>query len=335
MNLTEPKVTVLMSVYNGADYLKDAIESVLNQTLREIDFLIIDDASTDDSNAIIRSYQDPRIRILKNSRNIGLTRSLNRGFGEAWAPFIARMDADDISHPSRLERQYEKMTENTDLTLIGTGYRVIDSEGKELRVWELPTLPEYVRSALKEYNCFCHGSVMMHRERVRVIGAYRNEIRHAQDYDLWLRLSERFHVENLADPLYSLRMHENSITSDKLYEQSVSVQLARDLADERAKLGQDGFQRGGLHRVIRIFIYQRKLRNRRARFQHYKGMVLELRKYAEEVQNNLDYVVKEKEMAEKVWRNKCDRWYRIAMKLGYHNKTSNSNSSNRDTVLDG
>ncbi len=116
----KPRVTVLMSVYNGEKYLREAIDSILNQTFKDFEFLIIDDGSTDSSADIIRSYTDFRIRLIQNEKNIGLTRSLNKGLKLAKGEYIARMDVDDISLPIRFEKQVSFLDKYEDVKLVGS-----------------------------------------------------------------------------------------------------------------------------------------------------------------------------------------------------------------------
>ena len=116
----QPKITVLMANYNNQRYLKQSIESILNQTYKNFDFLIIDDHSSDDSIKIIKSYSDKRIKLIKNHKNLGLTRSLNIGLKNINTEYIARMDADDISFPRRLKNQYDFLEKNTDVGILGS-----------------------------------------------------------------------------------------------------------------------------------------------------------------------------------------------------------------------
>jgi glycosyltransferase involved in cell wall biosynthesis len=128
-----PKVTVLMSVYNGEEHLREAIDSILNQTYKNFEFLIIDDGSTDGSVNIIRSYLDPRIRLIKNKKNIGITRSLNKGLKLARGEYIARMDDDDIAFPERLEKQVRFLNEHVNVGLVGGSDITINGVGDEIR----------------------------------------------------------------------------------------------------------------------------------------------------------------------------------------------------------
>ncbi|NGP46765.1 glycosyltransferase family 2 protein [Bacillaceae bacterium SIJ1] len=126
---TFKKVTVLMPVYNGAKYLSEAIESILNQTYKEFDLLIINDGSTDNSEEIINRFSDDRIKYIANDKNIGLIRTLNKGICLVRSEYIARMDADDISLPMRLEKQIKFMDEHQDIAVSGTSVLVFNEKG--------------------------------------------------------------------------------------------------------------------------------------------------------------------------------------------------------------
>jgi len=280
--LDAPKITVLLSVYNSARYLAEAMESILKQTFSAFEFLIIDDASTDETSDIIRSFRDPRIRVLRNKANLGLNRSLNIGLREAGGEYVARMDADDISGPQRLELQWNYVQAHPECALLGCQYHTIDEGGTILRAWAFPTDHSDIVAGLKRSNCFGHGSVLMHRARILSIGAYRNEIPYAQDYDLWIRTAENYQVANLPDYLYRLRMHEKAITSQKHYEQVVCVEFIQDLARERSSHGQDSLQ-DPQRREKALADLQQRLEDRERKIQHYIITVEQMRRYIDEL----------------------------------------------------
>lgn len=169
---TEPLVTVLMSVFNGEKYLREAIDSILTQTFSDFEFLIINDASTDRSREIILSYLDPRIRLIDNEENIGLTRSLNKGIDLAKGKYIARMDADDVSMPERLEKQVRFMEENPDIAVLGSWAYGIDGTGRINAEFRTPICEEIIFKDLFFSNPLIHGSVMFDKKFVKNIGSY-------------------------------------------------------------------------------------------------------------------------------------------------------------------
>ena len=176
---SNPKVTVLMSVYNGKRYLREAIDSILDQTFRDFEFLIINDGSTDSSSDIIRSYDDSRIRLIENEKNIGLTRSLNKGLKLARGEYIARMDADDRSMPERLEKEILFLDKNKNVGLVGTYFLMVNKSGKVLSTFSPGT--SGLSEKLLEGNMFGHGSTMFRADCIEKVGYYREEFRSAQD----------------------------------------------------------------------------------------------------------------------------------------------------------
>jgi glycosyltransferase involved in cell wall biosynthesis len=222
-----------MSVYNGATYLEDAINSILQQTYANFELIIVNDASTDATPEILQKFDDCRIRVLTNSENLGLTKSLNRGIGAARGRYIARMDADDLSLPHRLERQWQFLEEHPDFALVGSSYYQIDENGHILSLIRVLTADSDLRAGLRQQNWFGHGSVMMRRKAVQQMNGYDEQFTYAQDYDLWLRLSEHFEVANLEEPLYCWRASSSCISRSKTEEQEHFADLARQKAMAR------------------------------------------------------------------------------------------------------
>jgi glycosyltransferase involved in cell wall biosynthesis len=202
-----PKVTVLMAVYNGERFLREAIESILGQTFQDFEFLIINDGSTDDTREIVLSYDDKRIRLVDNEHNLGLPRSLNKGLKIAEGKFIARQDADDISEPKRLSRQVAFLEAHPEVALLGTWYKEIDAQGDIIGSRELPCNYTEIRWSLLFFCPFVHSSVMLRRSVVLgQIGIY-NESSDAEDYELWSRIARCFPVANLGEYLVRFRIN--------------------------------------------------------------------------------------------------------------------------------
>ena len=158
--MTAPRVTVLMSVHNGGRWLRAAIESVLAQTWRDFEFLILDDASTDDGVAQIEAFHDPRMRLMRLRENIGLTRSLNVGLREARGGLIARHDADDLSAPERLAKQVEFMDAHPEVQVVGTQVRLIDAQDRSRGVRDVPPDPVSIRWLSLLDNPIIHTAAM-------------------------------------------------------------------------------------------------------------------------------------------------------------------------------
>ena len=240
--MKNPKVTVLMSVYNGEKYLQEAIDSILGQTFKDFEFLIINDGSTDKTGEILKSYNDPRIKIINNEKNIGLTKSLNIGLRIAKGEYIARQDADDISMPERLEKEVEFLEQNRNVGLVGTDYLFINEKGKVIHIVKCLNGSRELKAKLLEGNQFGHGSVMLRRECIDKVGVYREEFKFAQDYDFCLRIAEMYDVANISEPLYKWRIDSKSISVAKKALQDKYALLAIELAKERKKIGKDKFQ---------------------------------------------------------------------------------------------
>ena len=227
-----PKISVVMSIYNGEKHLRESIESILNQTFTDFEFIIVNDGSTDGSLEIIESYKDSRIRIIDNEENIGLTKSLNKAIKKARGKYIARHDADDISLPTRLELQHEYLEKHPEVALLGTGIYVINEMGDEIEKRIMHPNP---KKSLLKGNRFIHGSVMFRKSLIDELGAYNETLRYSQDYELWLRLSKKYNMRNLTSPLYKLRMHRSSILSKNIEEQQMYAVLARKSAINEIK----------------------------------------------------------------------------------------------------
>ncbi len=228
-----PRISVVMSVYNGAAHLEEAIKSILEQTYANFEFIIVNDGSTDASGEILQKIDDCRIRVITNPSNLGLTKSLNIGSNAARGEYIARMDADDLSLPHRLERQLEFLEKNPDYALVGSSYYQIDEHGRIRSLIEVLTGDADLRAGLRQQNWFGHGSVMLRREALRQAGGYDEEFAYAQDYDLWLRLSEQFKLANLAEPLYCWRATASCLSHRQSREQEHFAGLARQKAAAR------------------------------------------------------------------------------------------------------
>lgn len=223
-----PAITVAMSVYNAAPYLGLAIESILAQTLGDFEFLIVNDGSSDGSAEIIDSHaaRDSRIRPI-HQENRGLVASLNRMIDEARAPLIARMDGDDISKPERFEKQVSFLKGNPDFGVVGTLTVNIDEHGKES--WlnsDQPTDWDGFRAALKDKPLLCHPSAMIRTDVVRAAGGYRAAFKHCEDYDLWLRLSERTKLCSLPDRLLLYRYSDSQVSEKHIYAQALGAAIA-------------------------------------------------------------------------------------------------------------
>jgi glycosyltransferase involved in cell wall biosynthesis len=202
-----PFVTVLMPIYNGSEFLGEAIESILNQTYSDFEFLIIDDGSTDQSIDLIKTYDDPRIRLIMNKKNIGQSATLNKGLDLARGEYIARMDQDDISIPERIKKQLKFMENNSDVDVCGSWLQLF---GKYNGINQLPIDSEKIKVNLLTNQNLAHPTVMIRKSTlVKYDFNYNPNYSIAQDYDLWIRMSEYCTFFNIPEPLVKYRMHEN------------------------------------------------------------------------------------------------------------------------------
>lgn len=228
-----------MSVYNGADIVASAVESILAQTYEDFELLLVDDGSDDDTEAVLRSFDDPRICVLVNESNRGLAGSLNRALDAARGEFVARMDADDRSARNRLDRQVAALDDDPDAVVATCWYDVIDSDGETV-----VTVREFERDRsfdadgpIAEGPGFTHGSVLVRTDALDAVGRYRSEFTYAQDLDLWLRMAERYGGEFVR--VLPQTLHEYRVTPDQLRKRPIQ-QLYGDYARTCSKCRRRG-----------------------------------------------------------------------------------------------
>jgi len=231
-----PVVSVVMSVFNSERFLREAVESILHQSFRDFEFIIINDGSTDASSAILDYYQtcDPRVRVY-HQENKGLIESLNRGCALARGKYIARMDADDISVHNRLIWQVGRMEKHSHLGLLGGAVEWVDATGKSLGIYRHPCENQAIRMALADCSAFWHPTVLIRREVLFSVGGYRRVVVDAEDYDLWLRIAERFDLANLHAVVLKYRIHPGQVSERKCEQQALSSLAVRSAARLRMK----------------------------------------------------------------------------------------------------
>jgi glycosyltransferase involved in cell wall biosynthesis len=224
-----PRISVLMSVYNGEAYIGESVNSVLQQTFRDYELLIVDDGSTDRTATIISAFEDPRITAIRNHTNEGLTCSLQTGLALCRGDLIARLDADDISMPRRLELQAAFLEKHPGVALVGSAVEIIDAVGKALG----SRLPPCSAFAMSWSMCFgnplVHSSVTFRKAAALAVGGYL-EAPYAEDYFLWTRLSAAgYKLGALPAVLVQLRQHEGQVSRAK---REVQAATATCLAQE-------------------------------------------------------------------------------------------------------
>ncbi len=199
-----------MPVYNGSKYLDDAIKSILNQTFQNLEFVIIDDGSTDDSLNIIKSYNDNRIRLIENKENQGQSKTLNKGINLARGTYIARVDQDDISRSDRLEKQLEFMEKNSDIDVCGSWVELM---GKQSDVLNLETRSEEIKISLLTNQNLAHPAVVIRKSTlIKHNLNYDPKFIIANDYDLWVRMFEYCSFANIPEPLVKHRVHHDQFS---------------------------------------------------------------------------------------------------------------------------
>ena len=218
------KISVVMSVYNGDKYLKESIQSILNQTFKEFELIIINDGSIDKSEDIIKEFSDNRIIYLKNKKNKGLIYSLNYGLSKAKGKYIARMDADDICYLNRFEVQYRYLEENLDVYLVGGQAKNFSLDKKE-KMTKMPLEYERIKEKILFSNPFIHPTVMFRREIYDNGFFYNSDLKGAEDFGLWQEIIYKYKCINLPNILIKYRVLLTSETRiyDKKIEEKINV----------------------------------------------------------------------------------------------------------------
>lgn len=233
------KVSVLMAVYNGMDFLQQAVDSILQQTHRNLEFIIVDDGSTDASSSLLREIRDDRLKVVRQD-NRGLAAALNRGLAECNSEFVVRMDADDISYPERIEILLQEWNAHGRPDVFGSNVDFITSSARYLWTSKVPTEHEAIKAQTLAGvgGVVIHPSVMLRKEAVMADGGYDASFRkNGQDFDLWLRMCERRRFGNTTRPLMRYRFSANQSTGKLI---SGGGPWARLLALQKKRLADSG-----------------------------------------------------------------------------------------------
>jgi glycosyltransferase involved in cell wall biosynthesis len=225
------RVSVLLPVFNAEPTLPAAVESILGQSFADFELILIDDGSRDASPDLIRAYarRDARVRAVINPENAGLIRRLNEGLRLAQSPLVARMDSDDEALPERLRVQVDFMERYSDVAVAGSWVFHMGATLEWDRLVRLPYTGKQIAQTLPRENCLYHPSVMLRRELVLKSGGYRAEFPHAEDYELWLRLSRHHRLANIPQPLLRYRLSHGGVTFSKRWDLLRSVYLAQEV----------------------------------------------------------------------------------------------------------
>jgi glycosyltransferase involved in cell wall biosynthesis len=220
-------VSVVLPVRNGERYLREALDSLVAQTHRELEVVVVDDGSDDSTPAILAGYDDLRLRTVRQESR-GLVVALGRGVAEARSDVIARMDADDVSLPQRIERQLELLARDHRIGLVACGVETIDEQGRATGSWLLPPDDAALRRRLLLRNLFTHGSVVMRRSALEGVGGYRGDYGANEDYDLWRRIAREWRLAAVPELLYRYREHPSAVTKKDVWARVASRERLRD-----------------------------------------------------------------------------------------------------------
>ncbi len=252
MGLKSPKVTVLMSVYNGEKYLHEAVESILNQSFTDFEFLIINDGSTDNSVKIIKSFNDARIHLISNSKNLKLAKTLNKGIDLAQGKYIVRMDCDDISFPERLSKQVDFMEKHSEVGVCGSWVELIGENSGQIWNFALGN-SDILKCLLLFSNYIFHPTVIIRKSLLKKYNIYYDSsFTTSQDYDLWCRISEYSQISNLQEVLLYYRVHSEKVS--EIYKQ-FQIQNANLIRQRQiSKFGMDiSYKELKIHNAIGLW----------------------------------------------------------------------------------
>ena len=218
MNLIVPRVSILMAVYNCERYIDEAVESATSQLFIDWEFIIVDDCSTDKTYTCLQRWasSDQRIRLFRMETNKKQTLCLNYGLSHCRGQYVARLDADDIMLPERLEQQVKFLDDNPNVGLLGTAVNAIDENGAFICVQRVPCEDADLRAVLPRLNPFFHPSVMIRKSVLEQVGSYDPVYKYAQDYDVWIRISEKSRIANLPGVFTKYRVIQSSISRSSI-----------------------------------------------------------------------------------------------------------------------
>lgn len=218
MSSKKPQISVVMPAYNAERYIARAIESVLNQTFRNFELIIINDVSSDKTPSIIKEYQekDSRVRMINNRKKGLIAGSLNKGIKLARADVIARMDADDVCYPRRLEVQYKLLMKKPEVAVVGANMRIVDEKGKIISKREYPKKSKELKRLMFRYSPFAHPVVMYRKSVFKEFGGYVENIFPCEDIDLWFKIGSKYQFASVSKPLLKYTLYSTSSSHKKV-----------------------------------------------------------------------------------------------------------------------
>jgi len=251
---SKPKISVVMTIFNAEKYLRETIESILNQTFRDFELIAVNDKSTDSTLTIIKEFmkKDKRIVLVNNKRNLGPTTSLNVGLKNTRGDYIAISDHDDVSLPNRLKTEYDFLEKNKDIFLVGSGAININEKGSELSVFHPITDFNKINKVIPINPCFYHPTIMFRNEQGI---KYRDKISYAQDRDFYLNLlSKNKKLTNIPDILVKYRIHSSQLSTSKRGQQYLFSEKAKEFYRQREKFGKDEYDKFNPEEILNLDI---------------------------------------------------------------------------------
>lgn len=214
----EHQVSIILPAYNAEKYIGLAIESILHQTLKNFELVVVNDASTDSTKSIIEMYasKDSRIKVINNERNLYIGGALNKALAVSSNEFVARMDADDIAEPTRLEKQLNVLLSDDSIAVVGANIELIDEEGKTLGKREYPNTNAKLKSKIFKYSPFAHPVVMFRKSAVLEFGGYDPTKSPSEDLDLWFKIGTKYKFASVNECLLKYRVFKNSHSNKRL-----------------------------------------------------------------------------------------------------------------------
>ncbi len=225
----DPTISAIMPVYNSEIYIEGTIKSILNQTYKDFEFIIIDDGSSDNTQKIIEKLakKDKRIIFLQNKKNSGISYTRNKGIKKAKGEYIATIDADDWVYPERFEKQINFLKQNTKIGVLGSSFDVCDKNLNIQKTREYKHTDAELRKTIFKYSPFCHACTMFRKDGLEQAGGYNENLKVAVDYDIYFRVGRFYKFANLEESLVKVRFHGNSITQKKGKMQETNTLLIR------------------------------------------------------------------------------------------------------------
>jgi len=269
-----PLVSVIINAYNAAPYFAECLDSVLDQTIEDFEVIIVNDASTDGTGQMAEDYarRDPRVRVLHNEHNLGIPATINISLEHSRGEYVAKMDADDVTMPDRLEKQVAYLQAHPEVVMVGSWWTRIGPDGCELGTQRPRPTNRRLKEQMQRRCVLMHTGIMVRGDLYRRI-KYREFFRYAQDYDLFLRLCDHGEIAMILEVLVKQRLNPSGVTVQRFYEQMQYGRYARTFARQRRRHGRDDCERvAAVPNAVRPFASNRASRG----FYHFRRGLLRM-----------------------------------------------------------